>query len=77
MATVLFLEELEHSSSHVVQRSAQGTHPGWVTHPDWVGTWYTSVFDTTAAYPPVWTWHIVGRPGGVSGYPRAWYRSVS
>ena len=23
------------------------------------------------------TYIIAGRPGGVSGYPRAWYRSVS
>ena len=42
----------------------------------------SSITAVTAAVPGSQAWQsysssIAGRPGGVSGYPRAWYRSVS
>ena len=44
----------------------------------WEGVWYTPSYPGTT---PGCLGHTrvvdIGRPGGVSGYPRAWYRSVS
>ena len=37
----------------------------------------TSVARDTGSTTAVRPWCAYGRPGGVSGYPRAWYRSVS
>ena len=39
---------------------------------------FDKIFDLTAGvYYNFYNIALAGRPGGVSGYPRAWYRSVS